>query len=162
MLWKPKSSMPFVVRHYCSTLLTYMITFAVWCYIPGSSLLSCCYWYDGCQWRATLWYSMYRQCSTVSFFPVLFYIMWSVCQALIHMYVVLSGIWIPTYLQRHDIIKKRIDQLGNVIESRKDGVGSHKVYFSNFNWTSVYMKPFWFYLITYHNWTCLYFWAYLS
>lgn len=33
----------------------------------------------------------------------------------------------PAYLQRHDIIKKRIDQLGNVIESRKDGVGSQKI-----------------------------------
>ncbi|GJN08020.1 hypothetical protein PR202_ga25904 [Eleusine coracana subsp. coracana] len=28
---------------------------------------------------------------------------------------------------RHDIIKKRIDHLGNVIESRKDGVGSPKI-----------------------------------
>ncbi|VAI06184.1 unnamed protein product [Triticum turgidum subsp. durum] len=28
---------------------------------------------------------------------------------------------------RHDIMKKRIDHLGNVIESRKDGVGSPKI-----------------------------------
>jgi hypothetical protein len=36
-------------------------------------------------------------------------------------------------LQRHDIIKKRIDNLGNVIESRKDGVGAPKVCFLTFN-----------------------------
>ena len=152
MLWKPRPSMPFLVWHNCFALLTNVIAFAVWCYIPGSSLFSCCYWYDGCQWRATLWYSMYIQCSTVTFFLVLFYIMLSVCRALMRH-------WIPTYFQRHDIIKKRIGQLGNVIESRKDGVGSNKVCFPSFNWTSVYMKPFWFYLIAYHDWKCLYFLA---
>ncbi|EMS56797.1 hypothetical protein TRIUR3_35265 [Triticum urartu] len=31
------------------------------------------------------------------------------------------------HINRHDIMKKRIDHLGNVIESRKDGVGSPKI-----------------------------------
>lgn len=31
------------------------------------------------------------------------------------------------YLQKHDIIKKRIDSHGNVIESRPDGIGAPKV-----------------------------------
>lgn len=30
-------------------------------------------------------------------------------------------------LQRHDIIKKRIDAHGNVIEARQDGIGAPKV-----------------------------------
>lgn len=33
-------------------------------------------------------------------------------------------------LQRHDIIKKRIDHLGNVIESKSDGIGAPKVCFT--------------------------------
>lgn len=31
------------------------------------------------------------------------------------------------YLQKHDIIKKRIDSHGNVIEARQDGIGAPKV-----------------------------------
>lgn len=31
------------------------------------------------------------------------------------------------YLQRHDIIKKRIDAHGNVIESRQESIGAPKV-----------------------------------
>lgn len=31
-------------------------------------------------------------------------------------------------LQRHDISKKRLDPVGNTIDSRKDGVGGPKVY----------------------------------
>ncbi|GJN31320.1 hypothetical protein PR202_gb19706 [Eleusine coracana subsp. coracana] len=38
---------------------------------------------------------------------------------------------------RHDIIKKRIDHLGNVIESRKDGVGSPKVCGPTFSFTVI-------------------------
>lgn len=35
------------------------------------------------------------------------------------------------FLQRHDIVKKRLDQLGNVLESKQDGIGAPKVgYFS--------------------------------
>lgn len=31
------------------------------------------------------------------------------------------------YFQRHDIVKKRIDAHGNVIEAKKDGIGAPKV-----------------------------------
>lgn len=33
------------------------------------------------------------------------------------------------FLQRHDIVKIRMDHLGNVIESKQDGIGAPKVYF---------------------------------
>lgn len=33
-------------------------------------------------------------------------------------------------LQRHDIIKKRLDDVGNTIDSRKGSVGGPKVYLS--------------------------------
>lgn len=36
------------------------------------------------------------------------------------------------YLQRHDIVKKRIDAHGNVIEAKKDGIGAPKVCGSGF------------------------------
>lgn len=41
----------------------------------------------------------------------------------------LSGInWLCLFhLQKHDIIKKRLDTDGNVIESRQDGIGAPKV-----------------------------------
>ena len=42
--------------------------------------------------------------------------------------VLLSDIYFHAfYLQRHDIIKKRIDAHGSVIEARQDGIGSPKV-----------------------------------
>jgi hypothetical protein len=34
-------------------------------------------------------------------------------------------------LQRHDIIKKRLDNVGKTIDSRKDGVGGPKVFLSS-------------------------------
>lgn len=40
------------------------------------------------------------------------------------MHLVSKGV---CFLQRHDIIKKRIDQNGHVIESRADGIGAPKV-----------------------------------
>ena len=35
-------------------------------------------------------------------------------------------------MQKHDIVKKRIDYQGNVIDSRPDGIGSTEVYKSVF------------------------------
>nr|GMD10606.1 endoplasmic reticulum-Golgi intermediate compartment protein 3-like [Ipomoea batatas]GMD85084.1 endoplasmic reticulum-Golgi intermediate compartment protein 3-like [Ipomoea batatas]GMD88786.1 endoplasmic reticulum-Golgi intermediate compartment protein 3-like [Ipomoea batatas]GMD91222.1 endoplasmic reticulum-Golgi intermediate compartment protein 3-like [Ipomoea batatas]GMD94054.1 endoplasmic reticulum-Golgi intermediate compartment protein 3-like [Ipomoea batatas] len=36
-------------------------------------------------------------------------------------------LWFYAHLQRHDIIKKRIDSHGNVIETRQDGIGAPKI-----------------------------------
>lgn len=36
----------------------------------------------------------------------------------------------PLDKQKHDVIKRRLDSHGNIIESRQDGIGAAKVCFS--------------------------------
>lgn len=55
----------------------------------------------------------------------------------IFLYICLSILWLiwfffffPLDKQKHDVIKRRLDSHGNIIESRQDGIGAAKVCFS--------------------------------
>lgn len=46
-----------------------------------------------------------------------------------HVVCVVNLIFFPCELQKHDIIKRRLDSHGNTIEARQDGIGATKVCF---------------------------------
>ena len=63
--------------------------------------------------------SVLSACSVVLItFELIFLLLVMLCEIYFHAFF---------DLQRHDIIKKRIDAHGNVIEARQDGIGAPKV-----------------------------------
>lgn len=55
-----------------------------------------------------------------------------------HYFNELECVWCLFILQRHDIIKRRLDSHGQVIEARPDGIGAPKVsnvVFLKFSWS---------------------------
>lgn len=65
-------------------------------------------------------------CTTqISFLSIKFSV--HVILSLSHFYIIINLHYTVLYLQRHNIMKKRIDANGNVIEMRKDGIGAPKV-----------------------------------
>lgn len=63
--------------------------------------------------------------------------------------------WYVIFFQRHNIIKKRIDYHGKVIEARPDGIGAPKVsrlYFDCLCWQKLISCVICFITINHHNW----------